>query len=492
MSKVIRNTLERARKYQETKLKEIGKEQRPVYHLSSPVGWINDPNGFSEFQGEYHLFYQYHPYSKLWGPMHWGHSKTKDFIKWEQMPVALAPEHWYDAEGCFSGSAIEYDGKHILMYTSVEEADLGNGKKVIRQRQAIAIGDGVDYKKVEKNPVLSADLLPEGSSHIDFRDPKIWREDGKFYCVVGNRNEDMSGQIVLFSSDNMIDWEFEMMLDQCKNEYGSMWECPDFFPLEEKHVLIISPQNMKAKNLEFHNGNNSIYILGTYNKQEKQWKRESIKAIDYGLDFYAPQTMETSDGRRIMIGWMQSWDNYMTPDDLQWSGMMTIPREITLRDGVLYQNPVKELEQYRKNLVAIDSIIIDNEEKKFENIKGRVIELEVHIKESEYDEFVIQVAKKDGYYTEIRYEANRKLLTFDRSYSGVDRDVICTRSAYLDNKNGEITLKIFVDRYSVECFANDGVLAMTNIIYSDISADDISFICKGKAIFDVKKYDIVV
>ena len=492
MSKQLMNTLEKARKYEEEKGKEISVEKRPIYHISSPVGWINDPNGFSEYQGEYHLFYQYHPYSMVWGPMHWGHSKTKDFIKWEQLPAALAPEEWYDKDGCFSGSAVEHHGQHILMYTCVEETELENGEKRVRQRQALAIGDGRNYNKIKENPVITADLLPKGSSHVDFRDPKIWKEGDQFYAVIGSRNEDTSGQIILFSSTDAIHWVFETILDRCKKEYGSMWECPDFFLLGEKHILIASPQNMRAKALEFHNGNNSLWMVGTYNKKEKEWIRESVKSIDYGLDFYAPQTMETSDGRRIMIGWMQSWDNYMTPPELQWSGMMTIPREVTLKEGILYQKPVKELENYRSNKVMIDSVTIENEEKNFHDIKGRSIDLEVQIEEGKYEEFVIQVAKNEEYVTEIRYEPKKRLLTFDRSYSGIDRDIICTRSAILENQDGKVNFRILLDRYSVEIFANDGKVAMTNLIYTPMEAEEISFKCRGKSVFDLIKYDIIV
>ena len=110
MSNIIRSNseiLDKARVFEEEAANNISEKERPSFHLSAPVGWINDPNGFSNFNGEYHLFYQYHPYDIKWGPMHWGHSKTKDFIKWEQLPVALAPDEEYDKGGCFSGSAIE-------------------------------------------------------------------------------------------------------------------------------------------------------------------------------------------------------------------------------------------------------------------------------------------------------------------------------------------------------------------------------------------------
>ena len=113
------NMLEKARKYETEKIAATDPQTKPLFHVSAPTGWINDPNGFSFYDGQIHLFYQYHPYNREWGPMHWGHSVTCDMIHWEQLPAALAPDEEYDKAGCFSGSAIEADGKHVLVYTGV-------------------------------------------------------------------------------------------------------------------------------------------------------------------------------------------------------------------------------------------------------------------------------------------------------------------------------------------------------------------------------------
>ena len=317
--------LAKAIAYEAKKKKERDEDKRPAFHVTPTTGWCNDPNGFSRFGEEYHLFYQYYPYENKWGPMHWGHCRTKDFIKWEELPCALAPDMEYDGQGCFSGTAVEHEGKHILMYTSVLEKDLEDGTHMVRQTQSIAIGDGENYEKVAENPVITADCLPEGSSPVDFRDPKIWKEDGRFYALIGSKAEDGSGQLALFTSEDALHWNYEKMIDQCKNRYGKMWECPDFFALDGCQVLIVSPQFMRAEGLEFHNGNNSIYFTGDYEKETMTYTRGDARQVDYGMDFYAPQTVETTDGRRVMIAWLQSWDNFMTPEDMDWTGLMTIP-----------------------------------------------------------------------------------------------------------------------------------------------------------------------
>ena len=149
--------------------------------MTGGIGWINDPNGFAPYKGEYHLFFQYYPYDTKWGPMHWDHVKTRAFIRWERLPAALAPDMDYDRDGCFSGGAVELpDGRHLLMYTGVRNIRCRNGMIESFQTQCIAIGDGKEYNELNCNPVIDASLLPEGGSTQDFRDPKIWR-DGDSY-----------------------------------------------------------------------------------------------------------------------------------------------------------------------------------------------------------------------------------------------------------------------------------------------------------------------
>lgn len=482
--------LEKARKYERENAVKIPAEQRPVFHMSVPTGWMNDPNGFSLYKGEAHLFYQYYPYATQWGPMHWGHAKTKDYISWEDLPAALAPDEEYDASGVFSGSALEKDGKQILMYTGVREMESPDGEKSVHQEQCIAVGDGMNFIKSENNPVITADMLPEGSSLEDFRDPKIWEEDGIFYAAVGSRHADGSGQIVLFSSDNLKDWEFATIIDQCSNRYGKMWECPDFFPLGEKQILVVSPQDMTAEGLEFHNGNGVMFLYGTYDKTEKCFQREGVMSADYGLDFYAPQTMETEDGRRIMTAWMKSWDTNLWPGDFQWSAMMTIPRELEFRDGRVIQNPVRELENYYGDKTEHRCVEIQGRTE-LEGISGRSSDLTVEIESGDFEEFQIDLAADDRFCSSVIYNRKKQTVTFDRTYSGLCRDVICSRSMYVKEKDGKLKLRLLIDKYSVEIFANDGEQAMTSLIYTTQEAKDIRFWSDGKSCISVTKFDIV-
>ncbi|MBQ4046545.1 MAG: glycoside hydrolase family 32 protein, partial [Lachnospiraceae bacterium] len=174
------------RRYEEEFEKRILPEERPAFHLSSRVGWMNDPNGFSWYRGEYHLFYQYHPYDSHWGPMHWGHAVSKDLLHWKYMPAVLAPDSIYDRDGCFSGGALVMkDGTHMLMYTGVSNEFAADGLPQGVQTQCVAFGDGENYTKYTGNPVLAFEDLPEECSRYDFRDPRIWQEeDGTYKAAI--------------------------------------------------------------------------------------------------------------------------------------------------------------------------------------------------------------------------------------------------------------------------------------------------------------------
>ena len=252
--------LEKANEY--IRRNHIDEKEKPLFHVTPETGWMNDPNGFSVYQGKVHLFYQFYPYKTEWGPMHWGHQVTKDLVKWEAYPVAMAPDQDYDHIGCFSGSAVEADGKHVLLYTGVSQKD---GKEI--QNQCIAIGDGKTYEKWQDNPVIKGDIMPEKFDRKDFRDPKIWKKDGRYYCVVGNRYEENCGQIVLFSSADYKNWRYEKVLLRNDGKNGDMLECPDYLEVDGYPVIICSPQNMHAQKYEFHNGHNSIYIIGDAEKE---------------------------------------------------------------------------------------------------------------------------------------------------------------------------------------------------------------------------------
>ncbi|PXV90288.1 beta-fructofuranosidase [Lachnotalea glycerini] len=486
---ISNSILHEVRLFEEKGKTDVNKYLKPSFHITAPIGWINDPNGFSLYKDEYHLFFQYHPFDIQWGPMHWGHMKTKDFITWQHLPIALAPDQSYDKAGCFSGTAIEDGGKHILMYTGTAEEIQPDQSTIIKQMQCIAIGNGLDYCKLDNNPVIDETLLPDGCSMEDFRDPKIWKEEEAFYALIANRSEDGSGQLILYQSLNLKEWKMCSILIKNNNEYGKMWECPDFFKLDDKYVIIVSPQEMQAKEYEIHNGNGSLYFIGDYDKNEYSFKRELTGVLDYGLDYYAPQTVETKDGRRVVIAWMQTWDNNINPNYFSWSGMMTLPREITILDGKIYQKPIKEIENYRHNPKQYSNYELSGQ-LSLPEISGREIDMEFEVISGNYQSVEIRLAANNEFHTSIIYNNTTNILTFDRKYSGLRKDVVCERQIKIGYEN--LKLRIIVDKYSAEVFVNDGEKVLSSLIYTTLEAQNIVFLVEGTIMVNINKYDIIV
>ncbi|MCR5826653.1 MAG: glycoside hydrolase family 32 protein [Oscillospiraceae bacterium] len=494
---MVSQILRDARRYEAIAEQAVPAKSKPSFHLAARVGWMNDPNGFSYYKGQYHLFYQYYPYDTKWGSMHWGHAVSDDLLHWNHLPAALAPDTLQDRDGCFSGSAVELsDGRQLLLYTGVvKQGGLpGEGSESL-QSQCIAIGDGTDYEKYAANPVLSGADLPEGGSAYDFRDPKAWREkDGSYRCVVGNRASDGSGQLLYYSSEDAIHWTFESVLAENKERFGSMWECPDLFELDGKTVVLISPQDMLPQGFEYHNGNGTVCLIGRFDESKKSFVEESNHAIDYGIDFYAPQTVLTPDGRRVMIAWMQNWDTLaVRMAKSPWCGQMTLPRELSVRNGRLYQWPVRELETLRRNRVAYENVLLEGAAT-LEGIRGRRIDLTITIRPEDeanvYKKFAVWFGKNDAFHTALSFRPYESILKVDRKFSGSRRAVIHQRRCKVPNRGGALTFRMILDRFSVEIFVNHGEQALTATMFTDSTADGIAFFADGRIRMDVEQYTL--
>lgn len=448
------------------------KSLRPKFHFSTPKGWCNDPNGFSQFGDKIHLFFQHHPYSTQWGPMHWGHAVTSDMLTWEQLPIALAPDTTADCKGCFSGTALEKDGKHYLVYTGVSN----NGKFDI-QNQCMAVGDGITYKKKLRNPVITAADIPFEFKITDFRDPKIWEKDGHFYMVCVLKQKDDTGAMVMFESEDAENWKYKGIVDYSKDGLSKMWECPDFTVVDGKDIMIFSPQEVKEdEKLGFHNGNNSVYVSGKFDYQECVFKRETREEngytaamVDYGIDFYAPQTTKLKDGRVIMIGWMQAWESYITPEDYNWSGMMTLPRELHFKNHRLYQTPVREYEELKK---TAETVIIEREQKK-QILKKQSRQFEVSFTLINQNAGKIRLTlgnEKENVILEI--DTAERTLCFDRNNSRTP-GAISKRKVKITTIEKDMALRIIVDTCSMEVFVNSGIMTFTNAFFMTEQVSDL-------------------
>ncbi|WP_275477438.1 glycoside hydrolase family 32 protein [Bacillus coahuilensis] len=391
---------------------------RMAYHIMPPGSWMNDPNGLVYYKGYYHVFYQFHPYDVVTGWMHWGHVRSKDLIHWERLPIALRPTDEYDRDGCFSGSAIEIDGKLALVYTG--NIFIDREKDRVEENQSVAFSeDGVHFTKYENNPVIKSHPL-EGSGH--FRDPKVWKRGSFYYMIVGTRKENV-GKVVLYKSNDLLSWDYVGVMLESEGNQGYMWECPDYFELDGRGVLIMSPQGIEPEGSMYLNEHQTVYIVGELNYDTGKFTYERFEELDKGFDFYAAQTMHDEQGRRIVIGWMDMWGTEMPTQKEGWSGALTLPRELIFTSqGTLLMKPVEELKGLRQRENVYEWSYI-REEELVTNVKGDVMELDVTLEYNSVVEstFGIKVGCNEcgTEETVIEFDTATSTILLDRSKSGL-------------------------------------------------------------------------
>lgn len=459
------------------------------YHVAPPANWMNDPNGFCFYKGEAHLFYQHYPYTPEWGPMHWGHVKSQDLVFWEHLPVALAPGEEYDVDGCFSGSAIEKDGKLYLMYTG-HVLTGPDSDEDLKQTQALAVSeDGIKFKKITQNPVISH--TPDGDIHpAHFRDPKVWKHEEMYYVVIGSKTKANTGQVLLYRSPDLMNWEFVNVMAKATGNFGFMWECPDLFNLNGKDVLVMSPQGMKPEGDLYHNIHQAGYVIGNLDYDTGLLSYGAFQLLDFGFDFYAPQTMVDDKGRRILIAWMSMWEDQMPTKEFGWAGAMTLPRVVEMQGDRLITKPVPELKELRENEVSYNRKIVDKE-LSLEGVSGDCVELEMLIDMKKATQFSLKMRMNEleKEETVLRYDVNNSRLTLDRNQSGQGEGGI--RNVNLDLKENKIHLNIFIDKSSVEVFVNGGEQVITSRIFPNEKSKDICFLSEGEVeLVYLNKWDL--
>ena len=432
---------------------ELNSELRPLFHITGGNGWINDPNGLIYFNNQYHVFYQHYPHDTKWGPMHWGHVVSKDLLHWERMPIALYPKIETGEDGCFSGTAIEHNNVLYVVYTGFYE---NGGGENVRQLQCLASSvDGINFKK--HGIIVGERELPKEYSVCDFRDPKIWKEENVFYMLVAARKKGGRGHILLFKSNDIFNWSFVGdILD--KESLGIMIECPDYS--SKLGLLMHSEQfqpNEGKKHLNIHSNR---YKVGSLDLGKGKFTETNGGIIDYGFDFYAPQIFSDGD---VMIGWLNMWDRNNPSQKYGFAGTLTIPRQLTIVDGVLLQKPIWNYD----NQTTID--VDGNSNFKFKHGSLKLLA-------SNLKSLNIKLRKKVNQYFNI--SLSEEELIFDRSNSG---EVITGAETDFDSLNGirrmpitnlgNVEIEIIMDEFSIEVFANG--LAASFLIYPDIDADDV-------------------
>ena len=445
------------------------KQFRPVYHHTPLYGWMNDPNGMFYKDGTYHLYFQFNPYGSTWGNLSWGHSTSTDLVHWKYEGAPVMP----DAYGMiFSGSAVvdHYntagfgEGAVVAFYTSAKPSPWGDSQS---QSMAYSTDGGKTFTKYEGNPVLTSDKR-------DFRDPKVFRyAPGKHWVMILAAGQEME----IYSSRNLKEWKKESSFGAKQGAHGGVWECPDLIELpvegtdETRWVLIcnINPGGPFG-------GNAAQYFVGRFDG--KKFVNESpteTKWMDWGKDHYATVTFNNApDGRVIALGWMSNWQYQTVLPTLQYRGANTIARDLSLyrnEDGELLMRcaPSPEIEAARietreipsfrvKDSYEISSLLDDNE---------GAYEIEMQLKNSGSSRIIITLSNDKGEKVHMHYDTARKQFVMERSESGqtdFSRDFPAMTVAPVDDTDN-ITLRLFVDRSSIEAFGDGGKFVMTNRVF---------------------------
>lgn len=454
---------------------------RPAYHLAPPVGWMNDPNGLVFFRGHYHVFYQHHPYSTAWGPMHWGHARSADLVHWEHLPVALAPDTEADRDGCFSGSAVVWNDTLYLIYTGHRWlGEPGREDQGLHQVQCLASSrDGLTFTK---HGVI---IAPPEPALQHFRDPKVWRQDDAWWLALGARAGD-DPQLLLYRSTDLRHWEaLGCALAGTRAADGYMWECPDLFRLDDSDVFLYSPQGLPASGYSRRNLYQTGYRLGRLDAHGRFQPRTPFVELDHGHDFYAAQTLIAPDGRRLLWAWLDMWESPMPSQAHGWCGQLSLPRELSLNGDRLRQRPARELVGLRQSTQHGAATRLRNERRPLSFQGDRLeLQLELDLAGSDAERFglALRCDATGQEQTRLYVDAQAGRLVLDREQAGCG--VTGVRSIPLAPGQAKLKLQLFLDRSSLEVFVDDGTWVLSSRLYPQPGSQGLAlFAHDGQALF---------
>lgn len=429
---------------------------RPIYHFCPPAYWMNDPNGTIYHNGYYHLFYQHNPYGDDWGHMHWGHARSTDLVHWEHLPIALWPSKELGEEHCFSGcAAINGAGQPVLLYTMVRPRT--EGVPHLPNEQWVAVGDPdwITWQKHPANPALS--LETHGGPPFDgaWRDPFIFSEAGRTFMVLGGDYEDVAG-IALYEAtdDTLLNWRYHKLLYQQPRGEKRFLECPNFFKVDGKWVLLHSPYNLIE------------YVVGDFDINTLTFTPTAEGLLDPGFttvpNFYASNILYDEAGRCILLGWARGF-----APGRGWNGALALPRILTIGpDGHPLQTPVPQLQDLRSKRVRLTDLTID-EGGQVLAVQGDALELQALLEPGEGSLRLRLRRSADG---------SRSV---DISYDGAVLDVAGTKLPLHLGHDEPLKLHVFLDRTLLEVFVNGGRLAVTRVIDPPVEDRGVEFITKG-------------
>ncbi|MGT2910313.1 sucrose-6-phosphate hydrolase [Streptococcus cameli] len=434
---------------------------RVGYHIEPQTGLLNDPNGFSFFNGKYVLFYQNWPFGAAHGLKQWVYTESEDLVHFTETETRLLPDHPHDSHGAYSGSAYEVDGKLFLFYT-------GNVRDENWIRTPLQIGAWMDKDgNIEKmSDVL---IAPAADATEHFRDPQIFDYQGQFYAIVGAQNHDKQGFIKLYQAmdNDVTNWEFigNLEFEGTGSEY--MIECPNLVFVDGKPVLLYSPQGLDKAELDYQNIYPNTYkIADQFDPHTARLINPSpILNLDFGFEAYATQGFNAPDGRALIVSWIGLPDVDYPTDQFDYQGAMSLVKELSIKDGKLYQYPV----------AAIKDLRIKEENFAAKEETSNSYELELTIPANDVTDLVL-FAGANGKGLRLTIDTKEGVVTLDRSQAGVQYATDFGTTRHCEVEPGETTARIFVDKSIIEIFINKGEKVFTSRVFPEEGQSGISIL----------------
>lgn len=422
------------------------------YHIEPKTGLLNDPNGFSFFNGKYTLFYQNWPFGAAHGLKKWVHTESDDLVHFYETGAEIRPDTKHDSHGAYSGSAYEIDGKLFLMYT-------GNVRDENWVRDPLQIGASMDkYYNIAKCENVLIHQPSDVTEH--FRDPQIFNYKGQFYAIIGAQSLDKSGFVKLYKAvdNNVENWEEVGNLDFGDTGSEYMIECPNLIFVDEKPVLLYCPQGLDKSELNYGNIYPNTYrVYQAFDTANAKLVGASeIQNLDYGFEAYATQGFNAPDGRTLIVSWIGLPDVDYPTDKYDYQGAMSLVKELSIKDGKLYQYPVE----------AITSLRAESENFAAKTETNNTYELELQFPANQKSEILL-FADDKGNGLSLTVDTKDGKIILDRSKAGVQyaTEFGTTRECSIDPK--ETSANIFVDNSIIEIFINKGEKVFTSRVFPE-------------------------
>lgn len=421
-----------------------------TYHLISPHGLLNDPNGFSYFNGQYHLFYQHFPFGAVHGLKSWTHTVSTDLVTFLPTGNNIYPDGPYETHGVYSGSAHTVNDDLFVFYT-------GNARDKNWTRQTNQLGgylkkDGT-FERIKHILITQPDDVTE-----HFRDPQIFKHDGNFFAIVGGQDLNKKGIIKLYQAieNNVENWEYIGDLQFSNDKTAYMVECPNLVFVNNYPVLLYCPQGLDKNVLDYDNIYPNLYKIAQKLDTQKATldNISDLKQLDYGFETYATQAFNAPNGKVYSISWVGLPDSSYPSDKFHQQGVMSLVKELTIRDGKLYQYPVEALKTFRQNAKPLTRM----------KHTTNAYELECHIRQNSITQLTL-FADENNDGLVITVDLPNQTICVDRSHVGepFETKFGTTRTAPLNN--ADTTLNIFIDNSIFEIFINTGETVLTGRVF---------------------------